>query len=329
MHRLDFVVQTTATPGNAAELPGSSPGRPSRAPSASTSTSWSPPAGVRGSRTWRRRGSSPSSRRSRARRAATGVDDGPRQVRAPLHAARPPGGPGSPVLSYRTRCPCGIDYCRITPDGKLTPCPYMPDRGRRPARAVVRGDLVGISRARRPASPRARRPLRPLRVPPGVRRLPRPRPRHERRLPRPRTLVRVRAAGDRPLVERRAVTYGSTLRRVPRLVPGRPGARGAGSLRSSAASSRRGSRTFARSRGLDTVTPELLGEIRARDADRLLEETAVLPEGGVSGSHSPRRATRGSTRLARRAGAQLAAAAASVSRPAPARRVGGSWGAMP
>ena len=34
--------------------------------------------------------------------------------------------PDSPVLSYRTRCPCGIDYCRITPDGKLTPCPYMP-----------------------------------------------------------------------------------------------------------------------------------------------------------------------------------------------------------
>lgn len=34
--------------------------------------------------------------------------------------------PDSPVLTYRTRCPCGIDYCRITPDGKLTPCPYMP-----------------------------------------------------------------------------------------------------------------------------------------------------------------------------------------------------------
>ena len=34
--------------------------------------------------------------------------------------------PDSPVLNYRTRCPCGIDYCRITPDGKLTPCPYLP-----------------------------------------------------------------------------------------------------------------------------------------------------------------------------------------------------------
>jgi radical SAM protein with 4Fe4S-binding SPASM domain len=40
--------------------------------------------------------------------------------------------PDSPVLNYRTRCPCGIDYCRITPDGKLTPCPYMP---------VAAGDL--------------------------------------------------------------------------------------------------------------------------------------------------------------------------------------------
>ncbi|HMH83116.1 MAG TPA: radical SAM protein [Gemmatimonadales bacterium] len=35
--------------------------------------------------------------------------------------------PDSPVLNYRTRCPCGTQYCRITPDGKLTPCPYMPE----------------------------------------------------------------------------------------------------------------------------------------------------------------------------------------------------------
>ncbi len=32
----------------------------------------------------------------------------------------------SPILHYRTRCPCGTQYCRITPDGKLTPCPYIP-----------------------------------------------------------------------------------------------------------------------------------------------------------------------------------------------------------
>ncbi len=34
--------------------------------------------------------------------------------------------PDSPVLNYQTRCPCGTQYCRITPDGKLTPCPYLP-----------------------------------------------------------------------------------------------------------------------------------------------------------------------------------------------------------
>ena len=34
---------------------------------------------------------------------------------------------GSPVLNYQTRCPCGTQYCRITPEGKLTPCPYLPE----------------------------------------------------------------------------------------------------------------------------------------------------------------------------------------------------------
>ena len=33
---------------------------------------------------------------------------------------------GSPLLNYETRCPCGVHYCRITPEGKVTPCPYMP-----------------------------------------------------------------------------------------------------------------------------------------------------------------------------------------------------------
>ena len=35
--------------------------------------------------------------------------------------------PDSPLMNYSTRCPCGIQYCRITPDGKLTPCPYIPE----------------------------------------------------------------------------------------------------------------------------------------------------------------------------------------------------------
>ena len=40
--------------------------------------------------------------------------------------------PESPLLNYATRCPCGVQYCRITPEGKVTPCPYLP---------VVAGDL--------------------------------------------------------------------------------------------------------------------------------------------------------------------------------------------
>jgi AdoMet-dependent heme synthase len=40
--------------------------------------------------------------------------------------------PAAPLLNYATRCPCGVQYCRITPEGKVTPCPYMP---------AVAGDL--------------------------------------------------------------------------------------------------------------------------------------------------------------------------------------------
>ena len=185
-HRLDFVVQTTATPGQRRRDPRARRlGGRAREPSASTSTSWCPPAAASSSWTSRRRGS----RRSSASLAGEeSRHRGSMMVRAKcaphfmrhVHQADP----DSPVLSYRTRCPCGIDYCRITPDGKLTPCPYMPTVAGDLRAPVVRGDLVGLARVRRPASPRARRPLRPLRVPHGLRRLPRPRPRHERRLPR-------------------------------------------------------------------------------------------------------------------------------------------------
>ncbi len=41
--------------------------------------------------------------------------------------------PESPLLHYRTRCPCGVQYCRITPEGRVTPCPYLPE---------VAGDLA-------------------------------------------------------------------------------------------------------------------------------------------------------------------------------------------
>ncbi len=40
--------------------------------------------------------------------------------------------PHSPMLHYQTRCPCGVQYARVTPDGKLTACPYLP---------VAAGDL--------------------------------------------------------------------------------------------------------------------------------------------------------------------------------------------
>lgn len=36
------------------------------------------------------------------------------------------GDPESPLLNYGTRCPCGLHYCRITPEGTVTPCPYTP-----------------------------------------------------------------------------------------------------------------------------------------------------------------------------------------------------------
>lgn len=32
----------------------------------------------------------------------------------------------SPLMAYPTRCPCGVQYCRITPEGRVTPCPYLP-----------------------------------------------------------------------------------------------------------------------------------------------------------------------------------------------------------
>jgi len=51
------------------------------------------------------------------------------QIMRHVHEA----GGGSPLHNYRTRCPCGVHYCRITPEGRLTPCPYLP---------AVAGDLT-------------------------------------------------------------------------------------------------------------------------------------------------------------------------------------------
>ncbi|MFQ5550815.1 MAG: SPASM domain-containing protein, partial [Gemmatimonadales bacterium] len=38
-------------------------------------------------------------------------------------------GENTPLMNYGTRCPCGVQYCRITPEGKVTPCPYLPVSG--------------------------------------------------------------------------------------------------------------------------------------------------------------------------------------------------------
>ena len=65
--------------------------------------------------------------------------------------------PDSPLLHYATRCPCGVQYCRITPEGKVTPCPYLPKvagdlreqsfvevwRGSEVFRALRQGELEG------------------------------------------------------------------------------------------------------------------------------------------------------------------------------------------
>jgi AdoMet-dependent heme synthase len=174
-----------------------------------------------------------------------------------VHAADP----DSPVLSYRTRCPCGIDYCRITPDGRLTPCPYMPSEA---------GDLRRQSFGEICSGSALFAELR------------------ERRLGgrcgsceyrmvcggcRARALATsgdhlaedpgcvYEPPGDRPLVKRKSVTYGSApaaalawspeaserMAKIPSFVRGVV---------------MRRVEDFARSRGLAVVTPELLGEIR-------------------------------------------------------------------
>ena len=74
--------------------------------------------------------------------------------------------PSSPLLRNYAHgsCPAGKYYCRITPEGDVTPCPYMP---------VTAGNLRQHSFAdlwraragvRRPARSEARRTMRSLRV---------------------------------------------------------------------------------------------------------------------------------------------------------------------
>ena len=167
----------------------------------------------------------------------------------------------SPVLSYRTRCPCGIDYCRITPDGKLTPCPYMPteagDLRRQSFGEIWSGSKVFAELRERELGGRCGRCEYRM-VCGGC---------------RARALATTgdylaedpgcvyEPPGDRPLVERKSVTYGSTV------APGLEWSKEASERMAKIPSFVRGVvmqrvESFARSRGLALVTPELLAEIR-------------------------------------------------------------------
>lgn len=142
-HRLDFIVQTTITRGNRNELP--------------TLAQWAAERGavsfnvyflVATGRGEGMRGLSPAENEE-ALREIVGLEREYRgrmlvrskcqpQIMRVVHQSREPGagsreqGDGGSLLNYGTRCPCGINYARITPEGRLTPCPYTP---------AVAGDL--------------------------------------------------------------------------------------------------------------------------------------------------------------------------------------------
>jgi radical SAM protein with 4Fe4S-binding SPASM domain len=170
--------------------------------------------------------------------------------------------PDSPVLNYRTRCPCGIDYCRITPDGKVTPCPYMPtvagDLRKQSFGDVWSGSALFAALRRRELGGRCGRCEYRL-VCGGCR---------ARALATSGDYLAedpscaYEPSGGQPPVARRPVTYGSQpsaaltwtpaarerMRRVPSFVRGVV---------------MRRVEDFARARGLDTVSPELLRALRS------------------------------------------------------------------
>ncbi len=261
-HRIDFVVQTTATPQNAAEIP--------------KLLEW---AAAEGAVCFNLYFLVPTGR------GVDLVDLEPRRIEtllAELAAAesryrgtmmvRAKCAPhfmrhvhaqdnDSPVLSYRTRCPCGIDYCRITPDGKLTPCPYMPTE----AGDLRRQSFGEIWSGSRVLADLRERKLRgrcgscEYRLVCGGCRARALATRGDYLAEDPGCVYE--PPGDRPLVERRSVTYGSAARPTLRWSPA------ASERVAKIPSFVRGVvvervESFARERGLDEVTPELLGEIR-------------------------------------------------------------------
>ena len=131
--RLDFIVQTTLTAGNRSEVV-----RIAEWAEAAGAVSFNVYFLVQTGRGERMKGLSPAEN-DEVLREMLELDvrfRGRMMVRAKCqpqimrHAHE--AGVESSLLDYATRCPCGVHYCRITPEGKVTPCPYMP---------AVAGDL--------------------------------------------------------------------------------------------------------------------------------------------------------------------------------------------
>ena len=140
-NRLDFIVQTTVTRGNRAELPALAEWAAERG-AVAFNVYFLVPTG----RGEQMRGMEPEENeavlrdlvaleRSYRGRMMVRSKCQPQIMRHVLAGATD-GDPDSPLLNYETRCPCGTQYCRITPEGKVTPCPYTP---------TVAGDLTTTS----------------------------------------------------------------------------------------------------------------------------------------------------------------------------------------
>ncbi len=263
-HRLDVVVQTTATPDNEAEIPAL--------------IAW---AAVQGAVCFNlyfvvptgrgealqplppERGEALLAELARAERRYRGTmmvraKCAPQFIRHVFESDQ-----DSPVLNYRTRCPCGIDYCRITPDGQLTPCPYTPesagDLTRQSFGDIWRGSRLFAELRERALGGKCGR-CEYRQICGGCR-------------ARAFAVTGDHLAEDpacvyqppegRPVIERRAMTYGGgapaqpglawsdeateRLRRIPSFVRGVVVKR---------------VEDYARERGLAVITPELLAEIR-------------------------------------------------------------------
>ena len=136
-HGLDFIVQTTVTRGNRDEIPALAAWSADRG-AVAFNVYFVVPTG----RAEQMRGMEPEENDAVLRElvALERAYRGRMMVRSKCqpqlmrHALL--GDPDSPLLNYETRCPCGTQYCRITPEGKLTPCPYTP---------AVAGDLTTSS----------------------------------------------------------------------------------------------------------------------------------------------------------------------------------------